>query len=239
MMQRLAGAMSATMLTILYGLTPPAAAATGEVGLVMTPARSSPWAVTFGPSPGSAGVDTMPVTGLTLSAAGLFIAPADGARRQDRGGPATSGEDQGTPRTTAFVYSDGYRVRRKIHFVASFATIPLFVTQYALGKKLYDGTGSSGTRSAHQAVAAGVGVLFGVNTVTGVWNLVEARKDPNKRTARLVHGILMLAADAGFVATAALAPDDDGEGNRSTHRTVALTSVALATTGYLIMLFSR
>jgi hypothetical protein len=76
--------------------------------------------------------------------------------------------------------------------------------------------------------------------VTGVWNLVEARKDPVHRTRRWVHGLMMLGADAGFVATAALGPESEhGEtdGSRSTHRAVAFTSIGLATTSYLIMLF--
>jgi hypothetical protein len=143
------------------------------------------------------------------------------------------------PRPRAFEYSDGYRTRLKIHKYASFAMLPLFIAQYAVGQKLYDGNASDSTRSAHGALAASTAVLFGVNTVTGVWNLGEGRKDPNNRTKRMLHGILMLAADAGFVATGALAPDDDeGErgGNRSTHRTVALTSMGVATVAYLMML---
>ncbi len=147
-----------------------------------------------------------------------------------------------TARPLAFEYSDAYNTRRKIHFYASFATLPLFVTQYVLGDKLYDGTASDGERSAHSAIATSMGVLFGINAVTGVWNLWEARKDPNRRARRTWHGILMLGASAGFVATGALAPDsEDGEleGDRSTHRTVALTSMGVATASYLIMLFSR
>jgi hypothetical protein len=146
----------------------------------------------------------------------------------------------GAQRPAAFEYSDAYNVRRKIHFYASFATLPLFVTQAVLGQKLYDYTGDSGVRSAHTAVATSVAVLFGVNSVTGVWNLVESRKDPNKRTKRLVHGILMLAADAGFVATGVLAPDEDeGGGSRGSHRAVAYASMATAVVGYMIMLFDR
>ncbi len=143
-----------------------------------------------------------------------------------------------TPRPKAFEYSDGYRTRLKIHKYASYATLPLFVAQYAVGQKLYDGTGSESTRSAHGALAAGTAALFAVNTVTGVWNLAEARHDPNHRTKRTIHGILMLAADAGFVATGMLAPDEEGEGggSRSTHRTVALASMGVATVAYLMML---
>jgi hypothetical protein len=55
----------------------------------------------------------------------------------------------------------------------------------------------------------------------------------------------MLGADAGFVATAALAPGDDERGQirsmgrRSTHRTVALTSMGVAAASYIYMLFAR
>ena len=131
-------------------------------------------------------------------------------------------------------------MRRKIHVYTSLATGPLFATQYVLGQKLYDGNASESVRSAHSAVAAGIGVLFGVNTVTGVWNLVEARKDPNGRRRRWIHGLSMLGADAGFLATSMTAPDDDGEGgSRSLHRNLAITSVGIASASYLYMLFTR
>lgn len=142
-------------------------------------------------------------------------------------------------RPVAFEYSDGYRTRLKIHKYASYATLPLFVAQYAVGQKLYNGNGSDSTRSVHGALAASTAVLFGVNTVTGVWNLAEGRKDPSHRTKRMVHGVLMLVADAGFVATGMMAPDNEGEGggsSASSHRTVALASMGVATVAYLMML---
>jgi hypothetical protein len=145
----------------------------------------------------------------------------------------------------AFEYSDGYRTRMKIHKYASFATIPMFAGQYLVGQKLYDGNGSDGTRSAHTALAAATAALFTVNTVTGVWNFAESRKNPQHRTKRTIHGVLMLVADAGFVATGIMAPENENEneggirqsgGNRSAHRTVALASMGIATVSYLIML---
>jgi len=138
----------------------------------------------------------------------------------------------------AFEYSDSYKTRAKIHKIASFATLPLFATEVVLGQKTYDDP-SGGTKSAHVAIGATIGVLFGVNTVTGVWNLIEARKDPNGRSRRLLHGILMLAADAGFFATAAVAPDSEDANyadQRGTHRAVALTSIGIATVGYLVQI---
>lgn len=141
------------------------------------------------------------------------------------------------PPQVAVEYSDGYRLRAKIHKAASFATLPLFATEGVLGQSLYSDP-SSAKKDAHLAVAAGLGALFGVNTITGVWNLVEARKDPVHRSRRLAHGLLMLGADAGFLATAALGPDDDDEGGtRSAHRAMAFTSIGMATAGYVIMLF--
>ncbi|HEX9094324.1 MAG TPA: hypothetical protein VF902_10115 [Coriobacteriia bacterium] len=149
-------------------------------------------------------------------------------------------------RPVAFEYSDGYSTRLKIHKWASFLTLPLFATEVVLGQKLYNGTGTDSTRSAHKAVAVGTGALFGVNTVTGVWNMVEGRKDPNRKTKVKVHGILMLVADAGFAVSGFMAPHtrhDEFESTSgvspSTHRAVALSSVGVATVAYLIMLFGH
>jgi hypothetical protein len=150
-----------------------------------------------------------------------------------------------TARPKAISYSDAYMLRRKIHKYASIATLPLFVGEFAIGQKLYNDRGSESLRGAHSGLAAGTAVLFGVNSVTGVWNLWEGRKNPTGRTKRLVHGILMLGADAGFAATAALAPHEE-EGRqvrsmdrRSTHRTVALSSMGVAAFSYLYMLIAR
>lgn len=147
------------------------------------------------------------------------------------------------PAKAAVEYSDAYRLRAKIHKYSSVAMLPLFATELALGQSLYNNGGEGSRKGAHGAVGAGIGVLFGINTVTGGWNLLEARKDPNGRKRRWVHGLLMMAADAGFLATAALAPDSESENgartfdsNRSAHRSVAITSMGLATAGYLIML---
>ena len=143
------------------------------------------------------------------------------------------------PPPVAFEYSDGYRLRAKIHKVASFATVPLFGAEAIIGQSLYSDP-TQAKKDAHLVTAAGIGALFAVNTTTGVWNLIEARKDPVHRSRRLAHSLMMLAADAGFLATAALGPESehgDSEGSRATHRAVAFTSIGLASASYAIMLF--
>jgi hypothetical protein len=162
--------------------------------------------------------------------------------------PALAFEDQGTSgrRPVAFEYSEGYRTRAAIHKYASFATIPLFAANYFVGQRLYDNRANSSMKDAHAALVAGSAALFGVNTVTGIWNLWEARKDPDHRGRRMTHGILMLVADVGFLATAAMAPEGEHERggvatagttpSASSHRAVALSSMGIATVSYLIML---
>ena len=142
----------------------------------------------------------------------------------------------------AFEYSDAYRTRAKIHKYASFATLPLFATEFALGQSLYSNP-SQNKKGAHIAVGTGIIGLYGVQATTGVWNLVEARKDPNTdgKKRRLAHSILMLASGAGFAITPAFAPGEhdrleSGYGSASAHRAVAFTSIGVGTAGYLLML---
>jgi hypothetical protein len=150
-------------------------------------------------------------------------------------------------RPVAIEYSDAYRWRGKVHRIASFATLPLFVAEGFVGQSLYSDP-TEGKKTAHLAIASGIGALFAVNAVTGVWNLIDSRKDTNGRTRRLVHSVLMIAASGAFFATAATGPENEGgengqqrssEGSPSTHRALAFTSIGLATTAYLIMLFNR
>ena len=144
----------------------------------------------------------------------------------------------------AIEHSSGYQTRAKIHKYASFATLPLFAAEVALGQSL-DGSNDS-KKSAHAMVGTGIVGLFGVNTVTGAWNLFgEGRQDKEGRTLRLVHGLLMMAADVGFVATTASAPSTGRNGapiveaNKATHRNLAVASVTVGTASYLMMLFGN
>jgi hypothetical protein len=147
----------------------------------------------------------------------------------------------------AIEHSDGYQTRAKIHKYASFATLPLFAAEIALGQSLYNTpTNAGANKGAHAVVGAGIVGLFGVNTVTGAWNLFgEGWRDTDGRTLRLVHGLLMIAADVGFLATWASGPGGGRNGaltfetTKVTHRNMALASVSVATAGYLIMLFGN
>jgi hypothetical protein len=147
------------------------------------------------------------------------------------------------PRVAAFEYSDAYKTRAKIHKYASFATLPLFAAEFALGQSLYN-TPTDSKKSAHIAIGSGIIGLYGVQGVTGLMNLLEARKDanPDGKKRRLTHAILMLASGAGFAITPMVAPGhrdqlEFGSGSASTHRAVAFTSIGVGTAGYLVMLF--
>jgi hypothetical protein len=163
------------------------------------------------------------------------------ARAQDG-----TGDDPQSPsaRPVAVEYSDAYYTRAKIHRYASFATLPLFATELALGQTIYNdpNANTSAAKGAHIAVGSAITGLLAVNTVTGVWNMWESRHDPSHHKLKLVHGILMLGADAGFLATFASGPNGRGatiDTQKQTHRTIALTSIGLATGSYLLMLFGN
>jgi hypothetical protein len=137
-------------------------------------------------------------------------------------------------------YSDAYYTRLKIHQIASYAELPLFAAEYVLGERLIkeDRTGfpSQGVKTAHTTVALGLGALFTINTVTGVWNLWESRSDPANRALRLIHSVAMLGADAGFAwAGASAGGAKESISNANHHRTIAVSSMALATAGTAMM----
>ena len=166
------------------------------------------------------------------------------ARRPAYGDVSGTEIDSLAQRRRAVQHSDWYYKRLAIHKAASFATVPLFVAEYLVGEKLFDDDESSGNlKSTHQALATGIGVLFGVNTITGGWNLWDSRHESEGRARRFTHAALMFASDAGFVATASLAPegedrgerDREGSSSRNRHRTVALTSMGVSLASYAMM----
>lgn len=146
-----------------------------------------------------------------------------------------SSEDTTTraQRPRAIEYSDAYHVRLRIHQIGAYAMLPLFITEYFVGQKLLNSTTRpQGLRSAHSLLAGGVGAVFAVNTVTGAWNLWDARKDPKGRTRREIHSALMLASDAGVLLTAISGSEANHSlGNARTHRTIAISSIVLSAVG--------
>ena len=143
------------------------------------------------------------------------------------------------PADTDFEYSAAYYKRLDIHRYGSYAMLPLFAFQYVAGAQLYDKSFAAPgwAKTGHRIAATGVAALFTVNTVTGVMNLWEGRRDPEERGRKVFHAVMMLAADAGFTATGILAERAEASGtDRTLHRTVALSSVGVATIGYLSML---
>lgn len=196
-------------------------------------------------SPGSPGGDTIPSamrlrpTPASVSLTTMSTSSPSGVTLFDVRSGTRSPEE---PTPQLIEYSDGYFTRLTIHKWASYLTVPLFVGQYVVGQKLIDGEGSSGMRSLHGAPAGGVAGLFAVNTVTGGMNLIEGWKDPAGKNRRVLHSVLMLLADAGFVATGMLANENEHEGgvssssNNDSHRNMAIASMGTALVSYAIML---
>jgi hypothetical protein len=160
------------------------------------------------------------------------------------GSPGDSARGDTVRRPVAVDYSDWYSRRLTIHRLVSWTMLPLFGVEYAAGQQLLQ-KGRFGApawaRQWHSPVAGAIGGLFALNTVTGVWNLYDSRRDPAGRPWRTAHAVLMLAADAGFVATGMLAGQSEGgaefAGNRvTTHRAVAIGSMSLATLSWVMML---
>ncbi len=137
-------------------------------------------------------------------------------------------------------YSDWYGRRLAIHRTLTWAMIPLFAISYYTGERLVrDGRIDSPpwVRIAHPYAATGASVVFGVNTVTGLWNLWDARHDPQGRVRRVIHSVLFLAADGGFAWAGSLGKQArDNSEIRNKHRAIALYSMGVSYVGMMIML---
>lgn len=146
-------------------------------------------------------------------------------------------------RARAVDVSDAYLLRLKIHWYASYATVPLFVLQSVAGNQLFQADKSGAERpgwakTVHSGGALGLSTLFGINTVTGLWNLWESRENEAGRTKRILHSALMLASDAGFAYTGLKLADDakHSVAGREDHRNLAYYSMGAALAGYGLML---
>lgn len=154
-------------------------------------------------------------------------------------------ESDTTPRRRrkSIEVSEWYERRLRIHRYGAYAMIPLFAFQAAAGNELYNkGSGAAGwARNGHRAGATALATVFGVNTVTGLWNLWDSRAVEQGRTRRTIHTLLMLASDAGF-AYAGIKLSEDAEQSadaRRKHRNLAYTSMGVAITGAGMMVLWR
>ena len=121
--------------------------------------------------------------------------------------PALFQQDNSQPlHAAAIEHSDAYQTRAKIHKYASFATLPCSPPRSRWASRSTTAPTTGGRKAAHAVVGAGIVGLFGVNTVTGAWNMFgeEGRRETEGRTLRWVHGLLMMASDVGILATASL-----------------------------------
>ena len=144
-----------------------------------------------------------------------------------------------------FEYSDAYYARLNIHRKASYAMLPLFVLQYIAGEQLLTKGrfAPDWAKDTHLPLALGIDGLFLINTVTGALNLSESARDPNGRTKRTLHTLMMFAADVGFVFTGFLAPSMNaieqrlavGDTSWTPHKYVAVSSMAIAAASWLLM----
>jgi hypothetical protein len=191
------------------------------------------------------------ILALQLAAAVLLAAPTDSVVAVADGvGPLVGAArlavvTDTTPRRRprAIEVSDAYAMRLRIHRFASFTLIPLFVAQTVAGNQMYQSGGPdpAWASTVHNVGAAGLGALFTVNTVTGVWNLWESRGVTQGRTVKLVHSAFMLASDAGFTyAGVKLGPDAKRSATaRQDHRRWAYYSISSALAGYATMLIAN
>ena len=179
---------------------------------------------------------TVVATSVVLAAIAPAPATAQSASEATVGARASGSTAADSTRPRAIEYSDAYGTRLQIHRIGSYVMLPLFASEYFLGDRLLQQNHADWIKPAHSIVAGGLGILFAVNTVTGVWNLAESRKDPEGRTRRLLHSALMIAADAGFAYTGLIAGDaDESEGDRTRHKNAALVSMGISTAGTLMM----
>lgn len=183
------------------------------------------------------------ILGVSLAAAALLATPLGSPQRSLAERPLPIGP---VPPLVLSIEApdDAYYRRLDIHRAASYALLPLFALQYFAGDQLYRKSTDAPdwAKVGHRVGATGIAALFAVNVSTGIPNIIAARNEPRDRGRRTLHGSLMLLATAGFVATGILSDRAEGSPeDRDLHRTVALSSMGVATVGFLTMtdLFRR
>ena len=173
---------------------------------------------------------TAPAFG-TASPAGLFPLPV---------------ETDSVRRRHAVRLSYSYYRRLDLHRWAGYAVPPLFLAEFLAGEKLLK-EGSEAplwAEKSHKPIAYALAGIFTFNTITGVWNLVEAGKVQSGKNRRWVHALMMLASSAGFIYAAHVAPTTEQidariasgtRGGWTTHKKTAVAAIGLATVAHAMM----
>jgi len=185
------------------------------------------------------------VTFLAAATLGADSLPADTLRPPSivvAEAPAPTDTVRRRPR--AIEISEWYGRRLTIHRTLSYATIPVFTSQYIAGQRLFTDGGAAPdwVKLTHRSGATVLAGMFTVNTVTGLWNLWDSRNVPNHRTLRTTHALMMLAADAAFTYAGAKLSNDaeQSQEKRRLHKTIALSATGLtAVSGIMMKLFNK
>jgi hypothetical protein len=157
-------------------------------------------------------------------------------------------QDTTRRRARAVEVSEWYGRRLVIHRTLAYAMLPVYATQYVAGTKLYDAQRAGGTpapswaRPLHKTGAYTIAGIFGVNTVTGVWNLWDSRHTEQNRWLRYSHAAVMIGADAAFAYTGMKLSKEaaNSQLKRDQHRRVALYAIGASTASGLVMkIFNR
>jgi hypothetical protein len=140
-------------------------------------------------------------------------------------------------------YSGFYSARLTLHRVLSYTMIPLFAASYVTGDQIlkHGPEAPAWARKSHAPFATATAALFTVNTITGLWNLWDSRKDPAGRFKRYLHSFLFIAASAGFTyaGTTLATQAENSESKRRLHRTVALSSMGVSVVSWSMMLLFK
>lgn len=175
-----------------------------------------------------------PIAGPALPATGLGLADL---------APTAGPDSLQQQRRKAVTYSDWYYRRLTWHKRLSWAMLPLFAASYVSGNEMLSkgGDAPEWARTIHGPAATGSAALFGINTVTGTWNLWEGRHESEGRARRITHALLFTAASGGFVYAGTKLADDaqESQSKRRQHRNVALGSMGVSTASWLLMLIGN
>lgn len=191
----------------------------------------------------SASTDSIRPDTVTITAPAPLVSGALVDWTALRGDSAAQDTARTRKRGQAVEYSGFYRTRLKIHRTLSWAMIPLFIGSYVSGDAILKNRNNppKWATTLHKPFAIATGSVFAVNTVTGLWNLWDSRKNPEGQTKRTVHSLLFIAATAGFTYTGtSLARDAVNREDRNRfHRQVALASMGVSVVSWGMMVFLK